>query len=528
MPARSVKLAFVTPELTADSPTEPPKAAPTTAGMTTKVVKGSMWTLVGQIAPLAVSLVTTPFVIRMLGAEGYGVLILIGLIPGYFGFADFGMSIASTKFGSEAYAANDPDHEARVVRTAAVIALLTSLPIAMAIVAFSGPIVTLFNVPEQLQVEAALALKFAAVTFVANFLNGIFNTPQLARLRMDLNTFVTSGFRIVGIAATPIVIYLGGGILGAAVVLMTASLLTLAGHILISGRLLPRLFDLTIERGVIRPLLSFGITIVFALAAAMLLANLEKLLLPRFASVEVFAYYSVAFTLATMMTLFSNSMSQSLIPAFSRLFAEKKNAHVQELYSRALRINLIVFTPTVALLMVVARPFFTVWAGQDFGENSTGAFYILLLGLIFNFSATVAGAVMIAAQKTKASAILYWTELAPYIMLAGVLTYYWGAVGAALAWSIRVIAEAVALLMLVKKLVGLRVDLSESRIRQLLMASLFLIGAPILAIYAPSQYALLLIVATLGLATYSGLVWRTAITESERSFIVTKLRGFAS
>ncbi|MEO5858939.1 MAG: oligosaccharide flippase family protein, partial [Pyrinomonadaceae bacterium] len=334
------KLTYVTPELTVDSPGEAQKQIPSTAGMTTKVVKGSMWTLAGQVAPLAFSLVTTPFVIRMLGAEGYGVLILIGLIPGYFGFADFGMSIASTKFGSEAYAANDPEREARVVRTAAVITLVASLPVAAAIVGFSGWIVTLFNVPEHLQAEAALALKFAAVTFVVNFLNGIFNTPQLARLRMDLNTFVTSGFRIVGIVATPIVIYLGGGILGAVMVLMIASILTLAGHIYTSGRLLPRLFDLTIDRRVIRPMLNFGLTIVFALAAGMLLANLEKLLLPRFTSVEVFAYYSVAFTLATMMTLFSNAMSQSLIPAFSRLLAEKKIAHVQELYSRALRINL--------------------------------------------------------------------------------------------------------------------------------------------------------------------------------------------
>ncbi len=53
--------------------------------MTTKVVKGSLWTLIGQVAPLAVSFVTMPFTIRLLGAEGYGVLILVALdsvIPG--------------------------------------------------------------------------------------------------------------------------------------------------------------------------------------------------------------------------------------------------------------------------------------------------------------------------------------------------------------------------------------------------------------------------------------------------------------
>jgi hypothetical protein len=37
----------------------PEDKRPSTAGMTTKVVKGSLWTLAGQVAPLAVSLVTT-------------------------------------------------------------------------------------------------------------------------------------------------------------------------------------------------------------------------------------------------------------------------------------------------------------------------------------------------------------------------------------------------------------------------------------------------------------------------------------
>src|SRR5580765_3927840 len=99
--------------------------------MTTKVVKGSLWTLAGQVLPLIASLVATPFTIRLLGSEAYGVVILVGLIPTYFSFADFGMGIASTKFGSEAYGQGDTRKEGEVVRTAAVVAFLSSLVIAV-------------------------------------------------------------------------------------------------------------------------------------------------------------------------------------------------------------------------------------------------------------------------------------------------------------------------------------------------------------------------------------------------------------
>ena len=61
----------VTPESTADGLTTAPlDQTPSTAGMTTRVVKGSIWTLAGQVLPLFASLVTTPLIIRMLGSEG--------------------------------------------------------------------------------------------------------------------------------------------------------------------------------------------------------------------------------------------------------------------------------------------------------------------------------------------------------------------------------------------------------------------------------------------------------------------------
>ncbi|MDI1243729.1 MAG: hypothetical protein PSX80_17600, partial [bacterium] len=71
--------------------------------------------LVGSVAPLAVSFISTPFVIRFLGTESYGLLLLVGLIPTYLMFADFGMGVASTKFASEAFGRGDEKKEAEIV-----------------------------------------------------------------------------------------------------------------------------------------------------------------------------------------------------------------------------------------------------------------------------------------------------------------------------------------------------------------------------------------------------------------------------
>jgi O-antigen/teichoic acid export membrane protein len=287
--------------------------------MTTKVVKGSMWTLGGSVLPLAVSFISTPFIIRFLGAESYGVLLLVGLIPTYFSFADFGMGIASTKFASEAFGQGDKQKEAQVVWTASAIALVASLIIAVPIIIFASPIIISLNVPEQLQWQATIALRIASVSFVLGILGSVVNSPMLSRLRMDLNTITAAVPKILLAAVTPFILYFGGGIVEAVSWAFIVGVATLAVVVYFSGRLLPEMFRAGINRDLFRPLLKFGGAWVVAMIAAMLLVNLEKLFLTKMVSVKALAYYSVAFTFANMATMFSQAMIQSLIPAFSQL-----------------------------------------------------------------------------------------------------------------------------------------------------------------------------------------------------------------
>ena len=84
------------PELRDDAAA--PLAEPVTPGAATtgEVVRGGLWYFAGQIVTLLVALAATPFVIRALGPERYGVLALMHLLNACLGFSDFGMGIAST------------------------------------------------------------------------------------------------------------------------------------------------------------------------------------------------------------------------------------------------------------------------------------------------------------------------------------------------------------------------------------------------------------------------------------------------
>ncbi len=434
------------------------------------------------------------------------------------------MSIGSTKFASEAYAEADPEKEARIVRTAAVLAFCTSAPVAITLFAFSFSVIQLFNVPEHLQREASLALKFASVALVLTFLNNIFNTPQLTRLRMDLNTFVQTGFRIVAIIATPIVIYLGGGVAGAVFVLMIAGFLTLVGHLCISGRLLPPLFGLDIEADMIRPLLKFGAAFAVSSVAALLLGSSEKFVLARATSVKELAYYSVAFTMASMTTLFSGSLVQSLIPAFAQLRKGHDSTLLNSLYSRGMRMTNIVFVPGLLFVIVIAKPFLGVWAGAEFASESSAPLYILCIGLVFNIVAFLPYAIILASGRSDILAKLYWIELVPYIFLVLWLTYQFGIFGAAAAWSIRVICDAAALFYLAKRVSG--VELTKNALGLLATsAGSLLLPLALILYYRELNTSFVIIALACGIV-FMTVAWK-GLERGELDWFLKKINGFS-
>jgi O-antigen/teichoic acid export membrane protein len=494
--------------------------------MTTKVVKGSLWTLAGQVGPMAVSIVAMSYTIKMLGAEGYGLLTLVAVIPNYFLFADFGMGLAAVRFGSAAYARGDRAEEGRVVSSAAVIALATSVPIALAVILLADVIISFYDdISVVMRGEAVMALRIASVTLVVNFLCGILNSPQLTRLRMDLNTLVNAGSRTAGLIATPVVVYLGYGVLGAVSVLLAASLINLTGHLIVSSRLLPNFLSGPIDRKLMRSMVAFGASLVMGTVASLFLANIEKGILPKMVSVEALAFYTTAFTFITMMTMFSNAMIQSLIPAFSRLQADENREQLQGLYSRGIRLTLIGLAPAIVFFIIAAKPLFTVYAGESFGVESPPLFYVLLWGLVFNVPAYLPYAAIMARGRTDLFARLFLIEFVPYVLLIVFLTWRFGALGAAIGWSLKTSVEGVLWFVFARRYADLR--LADVRLERFALAALIMLVPLSASLYFSVLNAVVVILFTLSFMLYVFVLWKIVLGKEETAWITARLSGLA-
>jgi O-antigen/teichoic acid export membrane protein len=265
------------------------------------------------------------------------------------------------------------------------------------------------------------------------------------------------------------------------------------------------------------PLLRFGGGWLLAVMAVMFLVNIEKLLLVRMVSVQTLAYYSIAFTFANTATFLPQAMTQTLLPAFSRLKSLGQSKSVQDLFRRGMRYSLLIELPGLMVMAVAARPLFRFWAGTEFEINSTLPFYILLVGLFFNILASVPHSAIVAAGRTELLARLYWLQLLIYPPGAALLIYRFGIAGAATAWSVRAIVDAILINIIAYRVAGVRAGFGDQILK---------VGLPTLLLAAGLAFAILydnfsgwvLLTTTVSVVGYCWLLWVIGLESDEKAW----------
>ena len=102
-------------------------------------------------------------------------------------------------------------------------------------------------------------------------------------------------------------------------------------------------------------------------------------------------------------------------------------------------------TPVVFVIIALAFPFFDIWLGTEFANNSSLILQILALGFLINSIASVPSSALQAIGRPDITAKLHMIELPIYLGILWWLVQAQGIIGAALAWIIRIIIDSTLL-----------------------------------------------------------------------------------
>lgn len=495
-------------------------------GSVREVATGGMWSLGAGMITLLASLIATPFVLRGLGDEAFGVYSVIQVVVGYFALVDFGMGDASTRFSGDAYARGDRRAEATTVWTALLVQLVPSLlAIGAVTVGARWLAVDVLQLPPGVQDAAITAFPIAGLALVVRNTAVVFNSPQSVRLRYRNIALINVVSGVTQVALVPVVIHAGGDLVDCIIVVAATNGLALALQLGYAMHLLPELRRPRADLALARTLARYGGWMVGVMFVTTIVMQSEKVLITRFSSPTALAYYAVAYSLAGVLTMVPRAIKGALFPVLSRMQAGATRAPMAALYGRLVRSALIGMAPVAVVMCVLAAPFFRVWAGPAYGEHSPLPFYVLAVGFLASGLTSIPVVLLKGIARVDLIARFNLILVVPFLALAAFLTWEYGPVGGAIAFSVRALADAAMHFVAVRRLVDARIWAGRAQLVAFLGTTL-LLAPPLVTLAIPAiTLSVRLAVAAVALVAHAAATWRFVLTDEDRRALRSLVPG---
>ena len=479
----------------------------------------------GAVAPALVALVVIPMLVRAPGAELFGLLSFIWIVFGTFAVLDFGTGRATTKFVAELLASE---------RTAGIPALFWSASaINLGVGVFCGLLlyvlapwlgVHVVKVPDALHPTAVVALRITAFALPWIVLGGVFRSALEGLQRFDLSNAVQLPVSALNYIAPLVVARAGGSlpwVIGAVCLTRMSAVPPL---FMLCRRQLPMLGRPQVTRRQMRRLVGFGSWLTVSNVVGPLLLSLDRLFVGSILGAGALGLYAPVYELVTRLSLVPASVMSALFPSFSTL-TNRSADEIRRAMRRAQRLLALLMLPVMIVGVSFAPIILRLWLGAAQTPASVAAMQLLLVGLVALSIGSVPFTLVQALGKPKWSAIVHVIELPIHAAVTWWAVSRFGVVGAAAAWSLRAVYDALLFDAGVARMIGRpAAATSDAPVR---VTAAMTVGAVILSTLAASVTAAptaLALTGTLAFVAFSAGAWLSGLEAAERRTVLSGLR----
>jgi O-antigen/teichoic acid export membrane protein len=275
--------------------TDAVKPIPTNARRGERFILSLLWNWMGVAAGLFTGLLLSPYLIRKLGPEAYGLWTLSFAVVEYGTFLDLGFRSAIVKYVAHYYTLNDALGINRVINTGVVYAGLVSAGIFVATLWLSGYLHYFLKISSSFQSTFRLLIILVSLSWCFSFVFGLFGACLEAIQRFDLYNkagAVSTVLRACGIA---VLLYRGHGLIAIGMwTVCTQGLnyflfLILFKHAVASFKLYPRFAGLD----TLRMMASFGLHTFVVNVSNIFLNQGPPMLIGHFFTANFVTYYQL-------------------------------------------------------------------------------------------------------------------------------------------------------------------------------------------------------------------------------------------
>ncbi|MCD6514926.1 MAG: oligosaccharide flippase family protein [Candidatus Odinarchaeota archaeon] len=350
-------------------------------------VKSGATLALGRMISTIISFVTIVFVIRFLGEEQYGLyglaLVPISMVAL---FRDWGIPQALTKYIAEFKAKNNLNKAKKLVTSALLFVIFTSILLTVITFILATPIATFYRKPEVaslIRIVSLVLLAEAIYKVAWNIFLGLEDTKYNVTMLVLFSTIkgglalslVLMGFGVLGAIIGYVIGYFASAILGIILVFRKIPKYEEKPHKALSSA-----EGESSWKNTLAILLSFGLPLAIANTITGFGNQFYNLLAGRYCSKWDFGNYGAAATLLTPLPVLALPISAVMFPAYSKIDGIRENKLLGSVFKLSVKYVSLLIVPVTVLIMGLSEPLNAVIFNSGFPD---APLYLTLLASIY-------------------------------------------------------------------------------------------------------------------------------------------------
>ena len=381
-----------------------------------------------------------PYYIKYIGAEGFGLIGIFASLQVMFSLLDSGLSTTLNKELSRLSVLPKTAQKMRnIVKTIGSVYWLVAICIGLISVFLSPFLANHWVQPEELSIQTiTYCFVLLSISMVFQFPSGFYSGGLLGLQRQVILNIIRIVFATLkSVGALLVLIFVSKSILAFFFWILIVSVFQTFTLKYFLWYYLPKGQSIAVfDKQELKNIKRFATGMLGISFTAVLLTQIDKVILSKILSLEQFGYYSIACSLGLLIYQIIGPITQSYFPKFTSLISQIKTEELKNTYHQASQLVSVLVLPATFILFFFSKELIFIWSKDlNFTENTW------LITSIYAFGTGMNGLMNIPYVLTLSYG---WTKLAFYqniifLIIMAPLTFFlalnYGAIGGAISWA---------------------------------------------------------------------------------------------